>query len=421
MLRRSISFIIILTSFLSTLTLCGQEKKLARIFKEEFNVEKFQNQQITINIILKSSSNDSLGTVVRGFFDDANKRNLGYETCKTQINHLENKWLQLKGTLSIPNKTKILDLAILTSNFPYTINIAQLIVTDKEGTLVKDETGFENTERNFEIFNYDKAEDSNATYQNKNTLLLTIQKSILYGNNLEIGKRINVNGIDFYYEIYGEGEPILLLHGNNESINSFRFQIDSLKSKYRVIAVDSRCQGRTSCNDVELSYDQMANDMNTFMESLKIENYSILGWSDGGNTGMTMALKYPSKITKLITMGANLYPDHGALDPEFLKTFKSNYRKTRFIGVFNKSMKKNARVTQMCFKYPNIKPESLQSLTMPVLILAGETDVITKQHTELIAKSIPKSELYIFPNASHYAPIEIPRKFNEIVFNFLDE
>lgn len=421
MLNKTILFAFILTLFFTNSFLFGQDIKSARIFKEEFDVEQFQEQKLNVTLILKNSSNDSStqNTIIRGFFDGENKKNLGYETCKTQISILENQWIQFRGTLSIPKGTKIVDLAILTSNFPKTIHIAQFYLTDKGGNILNNETDFQNTNRKFEVFNYEKSDDKNTKFEDKNALLLTIKNSILYGNNLEIGKIIKVNDIDFYYEIYGEGEPLLLLHGNNESINSFRFQIDSLKSKYKVIAVDSRCQGRTSCNPTELSYDQMAEDMNSFMAALKIDKFSVLGWSDGGNTGITMALKYPSKINKLITMGANLYPNKGALEPEFLKNFKSEYKKIKLLGLVNKPMKKYARITKMCFKYPNIKPESLQSLTMPVLILAGEKDVITKQHTELIAKSILKSELYFFPNATHYAPTEIPQLFNETVIQFL--
>lgn len=296
----------------------------------------------------------------------------------------------------IPKNAKILDLGILTSNFPKTINIAEISLTDIDGNKLNGGTELTNSERKYEIYNYQKIEDSLILYQNKNTLRLDISNSILYGNNLEIGKVIKINNIDFYYEIYGTGEPLLLLHGNNESINSFRFQIDSLQSKYKVIAVDSRCQGRSSCNDIEMSYDQMADDMNVFINYLMLDKVNILGWSDGGNTGITMALKYPAKVKTLVTMGANLYPNTDAIEPEFWQKFKGDIRKGQLAKIFIPSLKTNIRVSKMCLKYPDIKPQSLNAIQIPVLVLAGEKDVIKKEHTELIANNLKKSELHFF-------------------------
>lgn len=87
-----------------------------------------------------------------------------------------------------------------------------------------------------------------------------------FGNNKEIGKMMDVIGVKLYYEIYGQGEPLLLIHGNNSSMASFKNQLDVLAKKYQVIALDSRGQGNSTSNDVKLTYELMADDINVFLE-----------------------------------------------------------------------------------------------------------------------------------------------------------
>jgi pimeloyl-ACP methyl ester carboxylesterase len=102
-----------------------------------------------------------------------------------------------------------------------------------------------------------------------------------YGNNPKVGKYADINGIKLYYEIYGSGEPLLLLHGSNQSIVSFENQISEFSKKYKVIALDSRGQGNSSENKTKLSYELFADDVNEFLEYFNIKQANILGWSDG--------------------------------------------------------------------------------------------------------------------------------------------
>src|SRR6185436_1102382 len=128
-----------------------------------------------------------------------------------------------------------------------------------------------------------------------------------YGNNSSTGKYAEVNHIRIYYEVYGKGEPLLLLHGNSSSISTFDKQIPEFSKHFMVIAVDSRGQGKSSEDGKPYTYDLFADDMNALLDHLKLENVNIVGWSDGGNTGLIMAMKYPSKVKKLVTMGANVF------------------------------------------------------------------------------------------------------------------
>jgi pimeloyl-ACP methyl ester carboxylesterase len=387
-------------------------QKITRFFKKDLDVSMYQNQELRVEFICKTS--DSSPVVIRSFFDSKDNKYIGYNTLNGDIKKLDDSWVSYIGIIQIPDKAAKLDLAILTSAFPETISIANLMISGESEEIFNTSKGSD-----FEVLNYNKSIDNNVVFNDEPTTRLTIGNLILYGNNTKHGKYAELNGIDFYYEIYGTGEPVLLLHGNNESINSYRYQIDKLKESYKVIAVDSRCQGRSSCNRKRLSYTRMANDMNALLNFLNIGKVNIIGWSDGGNTGFELALHYPERVKSLITMGANIFPE--GIDPDILKHFKHNVRMNNLMGVFNRQMRKHGKVSKMCLKYPDISPADLSVISIPALILAGENDVIIEEHTELIANSLPNSELYIFPNHGHNAPIECPEKFNNVVVQFLQK
>lgn len=126
-----------------------------------------------------------------------------------------------------------------------------------------------------------------------------IENIDVIGDNDKAGNFTIINGNKIYYETYGEGEPLLLLHGNQQSIGVFKDQISEFSKYYKVIAVDTRGQGKSEAGEKAYSYDLFANDMITLLEQLKIEKTNIVGWSDGGNTGLIMAMQHPSKIKNL--------------------------------------------------------------------------------------------------------------------------
>jgi pimeloyl-ACP methyl ester carboxylesterase len=247
------------------------------------------------------------------------------------------------------------------------------------------------------------------------------QHIVPYGRNKAAGHYAVVNGVKLYYETYGQGEPLLLLHGNGETINSFRQQIGTLAQEYQVIAVDTRDQGKSAATKGRLSYDLFADDMHALLAHLQMPAAHIVGWSDGGNTGLSMALRYPAQVKSLVTMGANLYADTTAVDAKLLKQVRQTKRILTVLGPFRKQWHKGYRLSSLLLNYPNMKPAELHAITAPVLVLAGEKDVIKDAHTRLIAENIPHSQLVILPALSHYAPQENGPLFNETVLRFLHQ
>src|SRR5271154_110429 len=137
-----------------------------------------------------------------------------------------------------------------------------------------------------------------------------------YGNNPAAGKYYDIRGFKMYCETYGEGQPVLIIHGNGGSINNFVYQIPYFSQKYKVIIADSRAQGKSKDDGDSLSYEMMADDYAALLSALKIDSAFVIGWSDGGINGLLLAIRHPEKVKKLAVTGANLVPDTTAVPQE---------------------------------------------------------------------------------------------------------
>lgn len=239
-----------------------------------------------------------------------------------------------------------------------------------------------------------------------------------YGNNRHTGKYAAVNGINIYYEQYGEGEPLLLLHGNSCSISLFEKQIPALSKQFRVIAVDTRGQGKSGEDGKTYTYDLFAEDMNALLNDLHLDSVNILGWSDGGNTGLIMAMKYPSKVKRLVTMGANVFIDNSVVDKSVFKELGRQMKK-ELKGDTSAWGQNRKRLITLLLTEPKHSFGELKNIKCPVLVVAGEKDIIKEEHTKAIAASIPNSTLLIEPGVTHYFPSEKPEIFNAAVIDFL--
>ena len=236
----------------------------------------------------------------------------------------------------------------------------------------------------------------------------TAQKTV-YGKNKE-GKYIDLKDAKIYYEEYGKGQPLILLHGNNGSISDFSKQIPFFAKNYRVIAVDTRGQGRsTDLTQDAYSYEKFASDLYQVIKSLNLEQVDIIGWSDGGNTALIFNYEHPEMVNRIVTIGANMNP--AGVKETLIEQLKKQ--------VAGNDPKTNQRLIQLMLNHPDIKSNQLSLITNPVLIVAGSDDVIKDEHTRLIHKLIRNSELAIIPDATHYIPFEQPEKLNELLLNFL--
>lgn len=239
----------------------------------------------------------------------------------------------------------------------------------------------------------------------------------MFGRNGATGNYINVRGIEMYYEIYGKGEPLLMIHGNGGSISSFMYQIPFFSKNYKVIAVDSRAQGKSVDTQDSLSFEMMADDFNTLLDNLHIDSCYVLGWSDGGINGLLLAIRHPEKVKKLAVTGANLWPDSTAIIATDYKWWMNYYDTLGKMPQTADIIKTRKLVKLDCFE-PHITREQLQQIHCPALVIGGDHDIILTEHTVYIAQSIPNAYLWILPNSSHSTLIDYKDLFNKTVDDF---
>ena len=245
---------------------------------------------------------------------------------------------------------------------------------------------------------------------------------IAYGSNPAAASSFVFDGARFYYETYGHGTPLLLIHGNGESIGSFKEQIGDFAKRHRVIAMDSRGQGQSELGTIPLTYEQMTEDTNALLEHLGLRQVQVLGWSDGGIIGLLLTIHHPDKVRMLAVMGANLRPDAAypwALDGivrvrERIATQLAN-------GKDPKPLQLQLQLLDLLGNQPHIPLGDLGNIQVPTLVMAADRDVIRDEHTLSMFHAIPKSQLAIFPGATHMIPLQDPGRFNRTVLDFFDK
>lgn len=236
-----------------------------------------------------------------------------------------------------------------------------------------------------------------------------------FGQNEQAGAFVEVNGIQLYYEIYGKGEPLLLLHGTGQSISAFRFQIPYFEKHYQVIIADCRGRGRSTDTSDELTYELQASDISKFLDALQISSTNIVGWSDGGIIGIIMAITYPAKVKKLVAMGSNIHPE--GLFPERLASHRAEFERLKRIN--NPENQILIKLYKLLSHYPKLRFEELSAIKSPTLIMAGDHDVIQDLHSLKIFHSIANAHLAIMPGETHGMPVTNPELFNSTVYRFL--
>jgi pimeloyl-ACP methyl ester carboxylesterase len=229
---------------------------------------------------------------------------------------------------------------------------------------------------------------------------LSAQK-IPYGKNPAAGHYYSVRGIKLYTEVYGHGRPLLMIHGNGGSMEAFAQNIPYFSKKYKVIAVDSRAQGKSVDNGDSLSFEMMADDFAALLETMHIDSAYVIGWSDGGINALVLAMRHPEKVIKLASSGANLWPDSTALTPATWRDQQKYFEENKDKKWTTEKEKNDWKISVLdCFQ-PNIPLTALKAIRCPALIMCGDHDVITIEHTAAIYKNIPRAYLWVIPNSGH--------------------
>jgi pimeloyl-ACP methyl ester carboxylesterase len=230
--------------------------------------------------------------------------------------------------------------------------------------------------------------------------------------------QVEHDGARIWHATYGDGRPVVLLHGGLGHSGNWGNQVPTLVAAgHRVIAVDSRGHGRSTRDDRPFSYDVMASDVAAVLDEVGVERAPIIGWSDGACTAMVLARKAPSRVAGVFFFGCNMDPSGAkefhptpvvdrcfarhAEDYATLSATPDEF--TDFVGA----------VSLMQRTQPDYTAADLAEIRVPVTIAHSTDDeFITREHAEYLARTIPDAELVILEGVSHFAPLQRPEVFD---------
>jgi pimeloyl-ACP methyl ester carboxylesterase len=234
------------------------------------------------------------------------------------------------------------------------------------------------------------------------------------------GQYVNINNVEIYYETYGAGPPVLVLHGGLGSIQGMSDQIRALASSHFVVAADSRGHGRSTDSDAPLSYSLMSDDMLKLLDYLQLDRVDIVGWSDGGIIGLDLAMRHPERVRRLVAISAN-YDLDGLLERPTLDAdiprAPLRYRllardPAHWPALYRK-------VVTMWETQPHYTLNDLGHIKARTLVMAGEFDIIKREHTDQLARAIPGAQKVIIKGGTHTAVFDEARVVNDYIQRFL--
>ena len=244
---------------------------------------------------------------------------------------------------------------------------------------------------------------------------------IPYDNNPAAGKYYEIHGFKMYTETYGDGPPVLMIHGNSGSMKAFGRNVPYFAQHYKVILADSRSQGKSLDPDHPLNFEMMADDFAALLDAMHIDSAYVIGHSDGGINAILLAIRHPDKVKKLVSSGANLWPTADAFKPGVWDYDKKKYdagiNKTRTTD----SEKNGWKMFLLDWNEPHITLDQMHTIQCPSLIISGDHDVIALPHTVVIYQNIKHANLWIIPNSGHGTLQEHADEFNKKADEFFTQ
>jgi pimeloyl-ACP methyl ester carboxylesterase len=242
-----------------------------------------------------------------------------------------------------------------------------------------------------------------------------------------MGEYVVINGHPTWIEVTGQGIPVLLLHGGFTNCDGLLGVFAGLVESYRLVAFDRRGHGRTADTDAPFHYRDMATETIAVLEHLGGEAAHLVGYSDGGNVALMVALARPDLVRSLVVIGANYHADGvvpGAFDgldepgSEFVDYLSAAYAERSPDGAEHFPVVV-AKGVEMVTKEPTLTTEDLRRIPMPVLVLVGDDDATLPSHTLSLYESLPAGQLAVVPGASHLVPYEKPELVAQLAADFL--
>lgn len=235
----------------------------------------------------------------------------------------------------------------------------------------------------------------------------------------ELEGYIKGEGAALYYRARGTGRPLILLHGNGEDQGIFEPHVKRLQNRYRVVTVDTRGHGRSEAGTQYWNFPLLARDVVALMDSLSLEKAVIIGFSDGGNTAIQLAVDAPNRVAGIITVGANARPS--GLKVGVRAQIMGTYALYTAAAPFSQAYRKKKRRYALMVREPRITTEDLGRITAPTLVISGDQDIITRAHSEELANTVKKGRLVYEEGADHFDFIRNPDPYLAHLQKFLTQ
>lgn len=235
-----------------------------------------------------------------------------------------------------------------------------------------------------------------------------------------------LRGIETYHEVTGDGPPVVLLHGGGCSLEVMRPMSASLTDGYRVHAAERPGHGRTPDRAGGYSYADAVADTLAYLDVIGLADAHLVGFSDGAIAGLLLARDHPERVGSLVAIGANIDPsgfvaegDERAMPPALSRRIDEENAALSPDGPEHVAVVEE-KLHAMWAVEPRIPAASLGTITAPTLVMAGQHDLVSLEHTALIARSVPGAQLCVVPAAGHLAVLERPTLVGYVVRDFLD-
>jgi pimeloyl-ACP methyl ester carboxylesterase len=254
-----------------------------------------------------------------------------------------------------------------------------------------------------------------------------------------VGHRVEVNGMQMYYEVSGSGDPLIVLHGAYMNIATMGEIIPQLAETHRVYALEFQGHGRTTDIDRPITYENLAADVAAFMDEVGLGEADVFGYSMGAGAGLQLAIRHPEKVDQLVL--ASVAYDLRGLQPAFMAFIPQMTVEMVLAMPFAEDYPELAADPEgfpaLAEKLIALEHEPLaweadvRAMTTPVLIITGDADVVTLEHSVSMfrllgggemgdmGQPLPASRLAVLPATSHAAVITQPDLLHSVIEPFL--
>lgn len=215
----------------------------------------------------------------------------------------------------------------------------------------------------------------------------------------------------------GSGRPLVLLHGNGEDHHVFDRLVPVLGTGRELVGIDSRAHGRSPRGEGPLTIASMADDVDAVLAELGLDGVDVLGYSDGGNVALELAVRHPGRARRVVVCGANLDPT--GLRPPALLAMVATRRALRLLRGLWPGAVRTIELLDLMVDDPHLTAADLGGVTVPVLVVVGEHDLIRPEHSRLIAGSLPAGRLVVVAGVGHGVPQRRPATLAHLVDGFV--